>query len=156
MARVTPLRVVHFLSGASPKESKFVSNVLIASLAIEERAQRNNALLVGLRWLLTPMNGHGKFYCPRLWKILLSKFTKTKHNQRISLWIFVPPKPKCCLIKVNKSNFGAIGVKKHAVEQSNGYLLENQRYLKLPQYMGNLWSNWVRSIWAQTRDVMWV
>ena len=25
MARVTPLRVVHFLSGASPKESKFVS-----------------------------------------------------------------------------------------------------------------------------------
>ena len=72
------------------------------------------------------MNGHGKFYClllrtfsdapsplpdcPRLWKILLSKFTKTKHNQRISLWIFVPPKPKCCLIKVNKSNFGAIGV----------------------------------------------
>ena len=25
IARVTPLRVVHFLSGASPKESKFVS-----------------------------------------------------------------------------------------------------------------------------------
>ena len=48
--------------------------------------------------------------CPRLWKILLSKFTKTKHNQRISLWIFVPSIPKCCLIKVNKSNFGAIGV----------------------------------------------
>ena len=91
---------------------------------------------------------------PRLWKILLSKFTKTKHNQRISLWIFVPPKPKCCLIKVNKSNFGAIGVEKHAVEQPNGHLLENRRYLKLPQYMAKIWSNWVRSIWAEPKQGM--
>ena len=52
---------------------------------------------------------------PGCGRIFLSKFTKTKHNKRISLWIFVPPKPKCCLIKVKKSNLGAIGVKKHAV-----------------------------------------
>ena len=91
---------------------------------------------------------------PGCGRIFLSKFTKTKHNKRISLWIFVPPKPKCCLIKVNKSNFGAIGVEKHAVEQPNGHLLENRRYLKLPQYMAKIWSNWVRSIWAEPKQGM--
>ena len=49
----------------------------------------------------------------------------------------------------------AIGATTRPVQRPNDHLLENQRYPELPQDMGDLWSNWVRSVWAEKWGFHW-
>ena len=58
---------------------------------------------------------------------------------------------KKCIFLSQKGSFWAIGAIKWPAEQRDGNLPENRRYLKLPQDMGKLWSNWVESVWAKKK-----
>ena len=53
-----------------------------------------------------------------------------------------------------KGPLWAIGAMKRSAERPNGHLPENRRYPELPQDMGDLWSHWVGTVWAEKMGVL--